>query len=99
LYGSLIQNTQENPKFLQIYFVGEYENEVQLRCFLYPEVKRALVKQLQNMMHTENKYIREFKTTVENASKHSNNFKMVINADRKHANGHNAVTMQQRLMK
>ncbi|KAL4084709.1 hypothetical protein QTP88_027631 [Uroleucon formosanum] len=38
LYGSLITNTQENPQFLQIYFVGEDEKEIQLRCSLYPEV-------------------------------------------------------------
>ncbi|KAL4098553.1 hypothetical protein QTP88_023139 [Uroleucon formosanum] len=85
LYGSLIPNTQENPQFLQIYFVGE---EVQLRCSLYPEVKQALVKQLQNMLHTENKYIRELKTTIDNASQNNTNFQVVIHADRKPANGH-----------
>jgi len=67
LYGSLIQNTQANLKCLQIHFFGEEEKEVQLICSLYPEVKPALVKQLQNMLHTENKYIREFKTPLENA--------------------------------
>ncbi|XP_060858512.1 uncharacterized protein LOC132935889 [Metopolophium dirhodum] len=88
LYGSLIPNTQENPQFLQIYFVGEDEKEVQLRCSLYPEVKQALVKQLQNMLHTENKYIRELKTTIDNASQNNTNFQVVIHADRKSANGH-----------
>ncbi|KAL4134836.1 hypothetical protein QTP88_006539 [Uroleucon formosanum] len=88
LYGSLIPNTQENPQFLQIYFVGEDEEEVQLRCSLYPEVKQALVKQLQNMLHTENKYIRELKTTIDNASQNNTNFQVLIQADRKPANGH-----------
>lgn len=63
LYGSLIPNTQENPQFLQIYFVGEDEKEVKLRCSLYPEIKQALVKQVQNMLHTENKYIEKFSLT------------------------------------
>ncbi|KAL4132202.1 hypothetical protein QTP88_009407 [Uroleucon formosanum] len=88
LYGSLIPNTQENPQFLQIYFVGEDEKEVQLRCSLYPEVKQALVKQLQNMLHTENKYIQELKTTINNASQNNTNFQVVIHTDRKPANRH-----------
>ncbi|KAL4098677.1 hypothetical protein QTP88_023228 [Uroleucon formosanum] len=88
LYDSLIPNTQENPQFLHIYFVGEDEKEVQLRCSLYPEVKQALIKQLQNMLHTENKYIRELKTTILNASQNNTNFQVVIHADRKPANGH-----------
>jgi len=44
LYGSLIQDTQGNPNFLQIYFVGKDEKEVQFRCSHYPEIKPALVK-------------------------------------------------------
>jgi hypothetical protein len=88
LYDNLIPNTQENPQFLQIYFVGEDEKEVQLRCSLYPEVKQALVKQLQNMLNTENKYIRGLKITIDNASQNNTNFQVVIHTDRKPANGH-----------
>ncbi|KAL4141455.1 hypothetical protein QTP88_004092 [Uroleucon formosanum] len=88
LYGNLIPTTQENPQFFQIYFVGENEKEIQLRCSLYPEVKQALVKQLQNMLHTENEYNRELKTTIDNASQNNTNFQVVIHADRKPANGH-----------
>jgi hypothetical protein len=34
------------------------------------------------MLHTENKYIRELKTTIDNASQNNTNFQVVIHADR-----------------
>lgn len=88
MFGSLIPNPNENPQFLQIYFVGEDEKEVKLRCSHYPEVKQALVKQLQNMLHNENKFIRDLKTTLDNVPQNCKNFQVVIRADRKPANGH-----------
>lgn len=53
----LILSNQEKPQLSQMYIVGGGEKRVQFRCSHYLEVKRVLVKQLQNMLHTENKYI------------------------------------------
>ena len=45
--GSLMPEPQQQPSFLQIYFVGDNDNERDIRCDLYPGVKPELVSQLQ----------------------------------------------------
>src|SRR5436190_9365404 len=62
--GSLISSSPDDAKFLQIYFVGEDEREVKLRCGNFPGVKEALVQQLQTMLHGNNIYVRELKSTM-----------------------------------
>jgi len=40
LYGSLIPNTQENPKLLQIYFVGEDEKDFNLDALFIQKLNK-----------------------------------------------------------
>jgi len=50
IIGSLQASAQQNPQFLQIYFVGDDERETRLRCSHFTYVKQSLVKQLQAML-------------------------------------------------
>lgn len=65
LVGGLLPVPHQEPQFLQIYFVGEDEREARLRCSNFPGVKQGFVKQLQRMLHDNNKYIRDLKTTLD----------------------------------
>ncbi|KAL4105056.1 hypothetical protein QTP88_020331 [Uroleucon formosanum] len=64
-------------EFLEIYFVGEDEREVGLKCANFPDVKLGLVTQLQSMLHEKNSYVKQFKTTI-NAVQ--NNYRKPTNA-------------------
>ena len=88
LVGSLLPLPQQEPQFLQIYFVGEDEREVQLRCSNFHDVKPGLVKQLQNMLHNHNTYVKELKTTLEKIPPNCEKFEVVIHADRLPADAH-----------
>lgn len=73
LVGSLMHKPDQNAQFLQIYFVGEDEREVCLRCANFPDAKPGLVTQLQRMLHKKtvmSKILRprlmQCKTTVNN---------------------------------
>lgn len=88
LVGSLLPAPQKEPQFLQIYFVGEDDREVQLRCSIFPEVKPGLVKQLQRMLHTFNTYVRDLKIALDKVPETSKPFKVVINAEKKPPESH-----------
>lgn len=85
--GSLISSSPDDAKFLQIYFIGEDDREVKLRCGCFPEVKQQLVQQLQTMLHENNIYIKELKYTMSKVPK-GEQFEVVIHADRKTVNSH-----------
>jgi len=88
LIGSLQALPQQNPQFLQIYFVGDDERETRLRCSHFADVKQSLVKQLQAMLHHNNPYIKDLKITLERVPQNSKNFEIIIHADRKPDNAH-----------
>ncbi|XP_030762655.1 uncharacterized protein LOC115887381 [Sitophilus oryzae] len=88
LVGSLLPAPQKEPQFLQIYFVGEDDREVQLRCGNHPYVKPGLVRELQGMLHNNNAYVRDFKTALAKVPATSEPFKVVINAVRRPPNSH-----------
>ncbi|KAL4125969.1 hypothetical protein QTP88_010201 [Uroleucon formosanum] len=88
LIGSLQALPQQNPQFLQIYFVGDDERETRLRCNHFVDVKQSLVKQLEAMLHHNNPYIKDLKTTIERVPQNSKNFEIIIHADRKPDNAH-----------
>jgi len=56
-------SASSNPQFLQIYFVGNDERETLLRCSNSANVKKSLVKQLPAMLHHNNPYIKDLKST------------------------------------
>ncbi|CAG9769704.1 unnamed protein product [Ceutorhynchus assimilis] len=88
LHGSLLPESERNAQFLQIYFVGEDEKEASIRCSNYPGVKLELVHLLQKMLHNNNRYIKDFKTTIDKIRPNVKSFQVVIHADRMPADGH-----------
>ncbi|XP_077282750.1 uncharacterized protein LOC143908816 [Temnothorax americanus] len=88
LVGSLLPLPEQEAQFLQIYFVGEDDREVRLRCSNFSDVKQGLVKELQRMLHDVNTYIKDLKTTLDKVSPNCKKFEVVIHADRKPDDAH-----------
>ncbi|XP_071578043.1 uncharacterized protein [Temnothorax nylanderi] len=88
LVGSLLPLPEQEAQFLQIYFVGEDDREVRLRCSNFSDVKQVLVKELQRMLHDVNSYIKDLKTTLDKVSPNCKKFEVVIHADRKPDDAH-----------
>lgn len=65
LIGSILPEPGQGSQYLQIYFVGEDEREVNIRCFKYPNLKPNLIKQLQDMLHQVNPYIKDLKSAID----------------------------------
>jgi PIF1-like helicase/Helitron helicase-like domain at N-terminus len=84
--GSLLPPSNEEHKFLQIYFMGDDRKEVQQRCKNMPGVRENIVKKLQQMVHEHNPYVQFFKTALQRMP--SDQFKVVIRADKKPAGEH-----------
>ncbi|GBP95552.1 hypothetical protein EVAR_67758_1 [Eumeta japonica] len=86
--GSLMSEPNQKPSFLQIYFVGDENQEKDIRCGIYPDVYPDLVHQLQLMLHEHNKYLQDFKAAVHSIHNNQKDFKVIINADRKPSEEH-----------
>jgi hypothetical protein len=52
-------------KFLQIYFIANSPQEINLRCAHNNSVKRLIVEQLQNLFHEHNQLIILFKSATD----------------------------------
>ncbi|XP_076273144.1 uncharacterized protein LOC143204483 [Rhynchophorus ferrugineus] len=55
--GSLLPVSDSDNKFLQIYFMGNSPQEIDLRCAHNNLVKRSIVEQLQTLFHQHNQLI------------------------------------------
>lgn len=87
--GSLFPNPNKRARYLQIYFVGEDQRELEDRCTGFKDVKKGLVKVLQRMLHEKNSYIRDLKTIIDIAgADRSKDFQVVIHSDRVPADTH-----------
>ncbi|GBN16940.1 hypothetical protein AVEN_253638-1 [Araneus ventricosus] len=84
--GSLLPLPSENAKFLQTYFIGDEEREVNQRCDNISGVRRDIVLNLQRMFHENNQLIKTFKTALEDMP--SDECKIVIHADRRPVGQH-----------
>lgn len=78
--GSLLPEPDQDPKFLQIYFMGNSEIETARRCESIPGVDREIVERLQQMLHEGNNLVRMFKSALERMP--DNEYKIVIRADK-----------------
>lgn len=65
LIGSILPESGQDAQYLQIYFVGEDEREANIRCSKYPNLKPNLIKQLQDMLHQVNPYVKDLKSTID----------------------------------
>nr|XP_036224310.1 uncharacterized protein LOC106621587 [Bactrocera oleae] len=84
--GSLLPVSDNDNKFLQIYFMGNSPQEIDLRCAHNNLVKRSIVEQLQTLFHQHNQLIILFKTALDLMP--SDNHKIVIRADKTPAGQH-----------
>ncbi|XP_016663080.1 uncharacterized protein LOC107884780 [Acyrthosiphon pisum] len=79
--GALLPQPNEDHKFIQIYFVGNSENELEQWCAIFPANKREMIGQLQILLHEHNELVRLFKTALD--TMHSDDHKIIIRADKR----------------
>ncbi|KIH67100.1 hypothetical protein ANCDUO_02572, partial [Ancylostoma duodenale] len=84
--GSLLPLPDENPKFLQIHFTGEEEQQVDQRCGNIGGTRRNIVLNLQRMFHQHNSLVKLFKTSLERMP--TDEYKIVIRADKRPVGEH-----------
>lgn len=65
LLGSLLPVQEEECKYLQIYFMGDDDKQIDQRCKFYPGSKREIIVLLQSFFHQHNALISLFKTAIE----------------------------------
>ncbi|GBM28047.1 hypothetical protein AVEN_27436-1 [Araneus ventricosus] len=87
--GSLMSLPNEEVKFLQIYFLGNEEDEARRRCTLIPRTTKSLIESLQKMLHENNHYVQKFKMAIEDNP--TEDLQIVIKADKKPIEGHERV--------
>ena len=84
--GSLLPMSNETPKFLQIYFVGNDELETDQRCSNFQGLQRDIIQKLQRLLHNHNQLINVFKTSLDQMA--ADDYKIVIRADKRPAGQH-----------
>ncbi|KYO26112.1 hypothetical protein Y1Q_0003864 [Alligator mississippiensis] len=77
--GSLMPLLNEEPKFLQIYFMGDNTKQAEQHCNNVIQTNLQVVLQLQDMLHKENNYVHSFKCAME---KMTPEYNVVIHADK-----------------
>lgn len=83
--GNFMPVSQQQPSFLQIYFVGDDNSVRDIHYGYFPSVKPELVGEkvkVQMLLH-KYKYIRDFNAATESVPNNQKKFKVVINADTK----------------
>lgn len=75
--GSLLPVPEEDSKFLQVYFIGDKEKEIDQRCSIK---QQSVQSDLQIFFHEHNRLIKIFKNALDQMP--SNDYQIVISADR-----------------
>ncbi|XP_075437913.1 LOW QUALITY PROTEIN: uncharacterized protein LOC142476424 [Ascaphus truei] len=78
--GSLLPLPDQHPQFLQIYFMGDEEQQADQRCHWIPNTRRDIVISLQRMLHEHNHLINTFKTSLERMP--TDDYQVIIRADK-----------------
>lgn len=86
--GSLLPLPEDEHKYLQIYFMGEADDEqqVQQRRRYNPGTTQRIIASLQNMFHERNELVRLFKTAEDMMP--ADDYAIVIKADKTPAGQH-----------
>ena len=69
--GSMFPAREDDPRFLQLYFMNNGECEAEKRLLntsatlKKPTLKIDIIKKLQDMLHSENRYVNQFKSISE----------------------------------
>ncbi|XP_071035395.1 uncharacterized protein [Parasteatoda tepidariorum] len=98
--GSLLPMPNVDPKFLQIYFMGDEEQQTHTRC-VYNHIEqmeeREIVDNLETFLQNHNQLIRLFKTLSSRLQ--NDNYAIVIKADKvpygEHAGTYNVPTVNE----
>lgn len=86
-YGSLLPTTNQDHKFLQMYFIGNVDKEIDMRSAIHQNMEKDIIRILQNVLHEHNAYVRQFKTALD-TDLHSDDHQIVISADRRPSGAH-----------
>ena len=78
--GALQPQDEQKPSFLQIYFMGDLDEQAKRRSEVVPTLDHQIVHQLQEMLHTNNNLIRGFVTAMEQLP--SEEHRVIFRADR-----------------
>ncbi|XP_050675973.1 uncharacterized protein LOC126972914 [Leptidea sinapis] len=78
--GSLLPANNEQPKSLQLYFMGDEKNEADRRCQNIQGIERDTVLKIQRMLHEHNRLINTFKTALERMP--GEDYRLVMHPDR-----------------
>ncbi|XP_075449145.1 uncharacterized protein LOC142490614 [Ascaphus truei] len=78
--GSLLPLPDQDPQFLQIYFMGDEQQEADQRCHWIPNTRCDIVISLQRMLHQHNHLINTFKTSLECMP--TDDYQVIIRADK-----------------
>lgn len=86
LIGSLLPTEKNEPKFLQIYFMGDEQEQIKQRCKIVNGLRQDVIQNIQRCLHQNNNLINGFKYALEQMP--TNDFKLVIKADYEPKIGH-----------
>lgn len=86
--GALLPVNDEDYKFLQIYFIGDSVREAGVRCSNFEDLDFNIVLSLQEMLHRENAYVKDFKSVLETETARSPDFQVIIHADKVPSGAH-----------
>ena len=84
--GSLLPLPNEEHQFLQIYFMGDEQQEAEKHCSNIPGIRQNIILEVQQMLHYHNNYVQSFKTALERMP--TDEYKLVIRADKRSAGEH-----------
>lgn len=84
--GSLLPMPDEKYKFLQIYFLGNNDEEITVRSRIGENMRRHIIAELRELLHEHNELVRLFITSIEKLI--SDDHKIVIRADKTPAGEH-----------
>lgn len=95
--GSLLPFVDAEHQFLQIYFIGDQDAQIDRRCAVVANTTRAVIAVLQRFFEGHNELVRLFKTALDRMP--SDDHKIVIKADRtpfgEHSRRFNAPTIDE----
>lgn len=93
--GSLLPFADADYQFLQIYFIGNDEEEANRRCNINSSTRREIILRIQTMLHRNNELVRMFKTAIDRMP--SDNHQIIIRPDKapptEHSRRYNAPTI------
>lgn len=89
LIGSLLPSRNERPQFLQVYFMGDPECQLNHRLGFFDGLERSIVANLQQLLLERNTLVQQFRINLENMTRDEQY--AIIRADRVPAYEHPGV--------